>query len=126
MGADRVASLPMYDFPELRSAHAEFWSALAARLSSAGLPHVPPELTRNVDPREVWRDPVLLFAQGCEYPLANSFADRVRLVATPVYSAAGCEGARYRSAIVVRGSAESLADLRAGGVPSTSWIQIAG
>jgi ABC-type phosphate/phosphonate transport system substrate-binding protein len=102
----------MYDFPELRGAHDEFWGALAARLESAGLPHVPQNLTRNRGHVEVWRDPALLFAQGCEFPLAMSFADRVRLVATPMYSAAGCEGARYRSAIVVRDGIATLADLR--------------
>ena len=102
MGVDRVASLPMYDFPELRDAHDAFWRALAARLVAAGVRDVPPELTRDVGHADVWRDPSLLFAQGCEYPLAKSFADRVRLVATPMYSAAGCEGARYRSALVVR------------------------
>ena len=114
MGADGVASLPMYDFPELRAAHDTFWSAVAERLNSAGLRDVPRELTRDVGHIEVWRDPSLLFAQGCEYPLAKSFADRVRLVATPMYSAAGCEGARYRSAVVVRGvdGAATLADLR--------------
>ena len=123
MGADWVASLPMYDFPELRGAHDAFWGALAARLVSAGLPHVPRDLAHHVGLGEVWRDPPLLFAQGCEYPLATSFADHVRLVASPMYSAAGCEGARYRSAIVVRGgvvdgaadsgfAGAALADLR--------------
>jgi ABC-type phosphate/phosphonate transport system substrate-binding protein len=105
MGADWVASLPMYDFPELRGAHDVFWGALAARLESAGVPHVPRMLTRNVGLGEVWRDPSLLFAQGCEYPLAKAYADHVRLVASPMYSAPGCEGARCRSAIVVRGDA---------------------
>ena len=102
MAVDRVASLPMYDFPELRDAHNALWGALAARLVVAGMRDVPPELTHDVGHRDVWHDPSLLFAQGCEYPLAKSFADRVRLVATPMYSAAGCEGARYRSALVVR------------------------
>ena len=102
MGVDWVASLPMYDFPELQDAHDTFWGALAARLVAAGVRDVPPELTRGVGQGDVWRDPSLLFAQGCEYPLAKSYADRVRLVATPMYSAAGCEGARYRSALVVR------------------------
>jgi ABC-type phosphate/phosphonate transport system substrate-binding protein len=104
MGPDRVASLPMYDFPELRGAHDAFWAALGARLEAAGASNVPPWLTRNLPHGDVWRHPSLLFAQGCEYPLATSFADCVRLVATPIYSAAGCEGKRYRSAIVVRGA----------------------
>jgi ABC-type phosphate/phosphonate transport system substrate-binding protein len=104
MGPDRVASLPMYDFPELRGAHDAFWTALGARLEAAGASNVPPGLTRNLPHSDVWRHPSLLFAQGCEYPLATSFADCVRLVATPMYSAAGCEGKRYRSAIVVHGA----------------------
>ena len=103
MGPDRVASLPMYDFPELRGAHDAFWAALSARLEAAGVSNVPPALTRNLPHGDVWRHPSLLFAQGCQYPLATSFADHVRLVATPMYSAVGCEGARYCSAIVVRG-----------------------
>jgi ABC-type phosphate/phosphonate transport system substrate-binding protein len=104
MGPDRVASLPMYDFPELRDAHDAFWAALGARLEAAGVSNVPPGLTRNLPHGDVWRHPSLLFAQGCEYPLASSFSDCVRLVATPIYLAAGCEGNRYRSAIVVRGA----------------------
>jgi ABC-type phosphate/phosphonate transport system substrate-binding protein len=110
MGADWVASLPMYDFPELREAHDEFWGALAGRLRAAGLKRTPGALTRDVWPAEVWADPRMMFTQGCEFPLAKAFADRVRVVAHPVYSAPGCEGGRYRSAIVVR--RDSAADAR--------------
>lgn len=113
MGADRVASLPMYDFPELREAHDEFWGALAARLAAAGLKDVPRTLTRGGSLGEVWGDDRLLFAQGCEYPLAKGFGDRVRVVAHPVYSAAGCEGARYRSAIIVPSAARAVAGVTA-------------
>jgi ABC-type phosphate/phosphonate transport system substrate-binding protein len=103
----------MYDFPQLRDAHDAFWTALAGRLSAAGLRDVPPQLARDLGHKDVWRHPALLFAQGCEYPLAKSFADRVRLVAMPRYSVPGCEGGRYRSAIVVRGAeAGPLADFR--------------
>jgi ABC-type phosphate/phosphonate transport system substrate-binding protein len=112
MAVEWVASLPMYDFPELRDAHDAFWGAVAARLTAAGFANVPRELNRESGHVAVWRDPALLFAQGCEYPLAKSFADRVRLVATPMYAAAGCEGSRYRSAIVVRDGFTTLAQLR--------------
>jgi ABC-type phosphate/phosphonate transport system substrate-binding protein len=113
MGAERIAALPMYDFPQVRDAHDGFWTALAGRLTAAGVPDVPRELTRDLGHLDVWSHPALLFAQGCEYPLAKSFADRVRLVATPRYSAPGCEGASYRSAIVVRREETgSLADFR--------------
>jgi ABC-type phosphate/phosphonate transport system substrate-binding protein len=103
----------MYDFPQVRDAHDAFWTALAGRLTAAGLRDVPRELSRDLGHFDVWRHPALLFAQGCEYPLAKSFADQVRLVATPRYSAPGCEGASSRSAIVVRREETgSLADLR--------------
>ena len=109
MGADWVASLPMYDFPELRAAHDEFWGALAGRLGASGLKDVPRALTRGVSLGEVWGNDRLLFGQGCEYPLAKAFGDRVRVVAHPVYSAAGCDGARYRSAIIVRAASDDTA-----------------
>ena len=74
----------------------------AARLVAAGLPGVPRALTRGATLPEVWGSARLLFAQGCEYPLAKTLGERVRVVAHPVYSAAGCDGSRYRSAILVR------------------------
>jgi hypothetical protein len=35
------ASLPMYNFPEMRSANAQFWGALRGLLLEAGLGDVP-------------------------------------------------------------------------------------
>jgi ABC-type phosphate/phosphonate transport system substrate-binding protein len=113
---NRIAVLPMYDFPELHDAHDSLWTALSRRMIEAGVEQTPPQLTRHLDLLHAWGHPSLLFGQGCEYPLAESFADSVRLVATPRYRAPGCAGARYRSAIVVhvRNPARSLADLRYG------------
>lgn len=109
-----IAALPMYDFPGLRAAHDEFWAAVAARLRLNGVKDVPDRLTRGTNPRALWRHPSLLLAQACEYPISQSGSVPPVLVATPRYSAQGCEGARYRSAIVVRAeeSAESLAAFR--------------
>ena len=114
MTEERIAALPMYDFPYLTAAHDSLWGALAERLSAAGVAGVPPRLTRNLAVIDTWRHPRLLLGQACEYPLAKSHAAHVRLVATPCYAARGCDGARYRSAIVIQGDdpASSLADLR--------------
>jgi ABC-type phosphate/phosphonate transport system substrate-binding protein len=110
----RIAALPMYDFPALQDANDALWAALRAQLIEAGTFETPRRLTRHLAHFEVWTHPLLLFGQACEYPLADSLAGSVRLVATPRYTAPGCEGARYRSAIVVRrkDSAGSLRDLR--------------
>ena len=108
-----VAVLPMYDFLELRSATDALWTAIAVRLRDLGLS--PPDcLTRSTCLEDVWTDPCLLLGQTCGYPLVTALRGRVALLATPRYAAAGCEGTRYRSAIVVRGDARasSLADLR--------------
>lgn len=112
--SERIAAFPMYDYPELAAAHDALWLALAGRLVAAEIAVVPWKLTRSLGHFDLWRHPCLLLGQGCEYPLANSFAGAFRLVATPCYAAPGCEGAHYRSAIVVRADdpAEALVDLR--------------
>jgi ABC-type phosphate/phosphonate transport system substrate-binding protein len=110
----RVAAFPMYDFPELETAHDELWSAIRGYLTDAGVAETPGQLTRRTDHAGIWTHPGLLLGQCCEYPLAKFFANQVRLVATPRYAVPGCDGATYRSAIVVREDdpAETLADLR--------------
>jgi ABC-type phosphate/phosphonate transport system substrate-binding protein len=114
MSTERIAVLPMYDFPDVADAHDLWWRAIAARLRAAGVCDVPDALCRDVCPEESWSDPRLLLGQACEYPLAMGHGAFVHVVATPCYGAPGCDGARYRSAIVVRAAdpARSAADLR--------------
>lgn len=109
-----IAALPMYDFPELRPAHDALWAAIADRLSAAGVRDVPTRLTRELEHRETWRHPKLLFGQACEYPLAKSFGEHLAIVATPRYAAPGCSGLLYKSAVIVRADdpASSLAEMR--------------
>jgi ABC-type phosphate/phosphonate transport system substrate-binding protein len=109
----RLAALPMYDFAELQTAHDALWNALGHALIERGIPDVPLQLTRDLPHRDVWRHPSLLFSQACEYPIASSFRDVLTLVATPCYSAPGCEGALYRSAIIIRANdaVDTLAEL---------------
>jgi ABC-type phosphate/phosphonate transport system substrate-binding protein len=104
----------MYDFPPLHAVTDAFWSAVAARLRAAGIDDVPSSLTRDMGHVDTWRDSRLLLGQACQYPLAKSWHEAVRLVAIPAYAAPGCEGSRYRSAIIVRAfdPARRLEDLR--------------
>jgi ABC-type phosphate/phosphonate transport system substrate-binding protein len=104
----------MYDFAPLHAATDDYWSAIAARLHAAGIADVPWALTRDMSHVDTWRDPRLLFGQACQYPLACAWHASVRLVAIPAYAAPGCEGSRYRSAIIVRveDPALRLEDLR--------------
>ncbi len=104
----------MYDLPELQAANDALWAAIAERLVAQGVEGVPDRLTRDIPLEAVWTDPGLLLGQTCGYPLVASLGQRVRVVATPRYTAPGCDGALYRSALIVRASdpAIGLADLR--------------
>lgn len=97
-----IAALPMYDLPELRAATDAFWRGLRDHLAAAGVTNIPQELTRPQDFYAHWRDPDLLFSQTCGYPLTHELKGKVRYLATPGYDAPGCDGATYRSFIIVR------------------------
>jgi ABC-type phosphate/phosphonate transport system substrate-binding protein len=98
----RIASLTMYDLPELRAETDAWWSALARAFRREGIDAVPDGLDRATDRHAAWLSTGLLIAQTCGYPLTHALAGRVRLVASPRYGAPGCEGFNYSSAIVVR------------------------
>ncbi|MBE7213032.1 MAG: PhnD/SsuA/transferrin family substrate-binding protein, partial [Gluconacetobacter diazotrophicus] len=107
-------SLAMYDLPGLRPQVRTLWLGIARHLRSNGI-EAPGEPDWPADLASHWRDPALLLAQSCGYPLLG-LPRRVRVVATPEYAAPGCEGASYRSALVVRAdrTAAALATLRGG------------
>jgi ABC-type phosphate/phosphonate transport system substrate-binding protein len=100
-GHPPVASLPMYDWPELRWAHDRLWAAAAERLNARGIA-APGGLDWDRPAEEVWSDPGLLLSQTCGWPYATRLNAHLRLVGTPVYSVEGCEGPLYSSFIVTR------------------------
>lgn len=109
-----ISALPMYDLPWLRQANDAFWALIAERLRAGGVPGVPSALQRGGNLVATWTSPSLLLGQTCGYPLVTRLNEAVRLVATPHYSAAECDGPYHRSAILVRrdDSVRSLDDLR--------------
>jgi ABC-type phosphate/phosphonate transport system substrate-binding protein len=108
-----IASLNMYDLPELRPATDAWWRGVARALRGAGIEDVPATLTRDAD-YDPLRCPDLLLAQTCGYPLTHELAGAVELIATPAYSANGCIGADYCSLVVIAddNTAGALDDLR--------------
>ena len=112
--AERLAALPMYDLPELARANDELWAGIGERLRAGGMADAPVRLTRTLPLDTVWTASDLLLAQACGYPLMTSLRGRVKLVATPRYTAPGCDGPFRRSVVVVRTQdrAGSLGDLR--------------
>jgi ABC-type phosphate/phosphonate transport system substrate-binding protein len=110
----KIASLPMYDLPELAAATDAWWQAIARAMSREGIADKPNALTRGDDYMGPWDKPDLLFSQACGYPFTHDFRNSLRYLATPVYLADGCDGASYRSFVIVRSGdpAQSLEDLR--------------
>ena len=94
-----LASLPMYDLPEVRDATDAFWAAMAKASGVEG------GLTRDTDYTSAWRNPDLFFSQTCGYPFTHEFAGVLKYVATPHYDADGCEGPFYRSIVFAREAA---------------------
>ena len=100
-----IASLPMYDWPEVRAATDAWWQGIARHLA------VDTQLTRQPDYFAQWRRPDLLFSQTCGYPFTHAFAGKLTLVATPHYAVDGCDGPNYQSIVFARARAP-LEDFR--------------
>ena len=92
----------MYDIPEIREATDSWWAGLAAAFRAEGLSDVPDTLNRIDDVASLWGARDMLFSQTCGYPLTHAWAGRLQVIGTPCYDAPGCEGASYRSLILVR------------------------
>ncbi|WP_366556529.1 phosphate/phosphite/phosphonate ABC transporter substrate-binding protein [Aquibaculum sediminis] len=119
----RSGGLPMYDLPELVAQTDAWWLGLVRHLEAAGLRGLPERPCRPDAPEELWLAQDLAVTQTCGYPLTNALAGRVRYVATPCYDAPGCEGAWYRSAILVCADARitGLADLKGHRAALNDW-----
>ncbi len=91
-----LASLPMYDWPELRLFTDELWAGLAHYAGLEGALH------RGEPHDAIWHDGALLLSQTCGYPFTHEFRDLLKYVATPHYDCEGCEGAHYSSVIFAR------------------------
>ncbi len=110
-GREPLASLPMYDLPQIGAANDALWAAIAVSLRAQGV-EAPEKLARDCDLTAHWRDPRLLFSQTCGYPYVKELREEVALIATPEYTFAGCEGPWYRS-FVVCGARDPRRDLEA-------------
>lgn len=108
-----IASLPMYDWPEVRQATDAWWAGLARHLQAEGF-DAPDRLTRTPSPYTQWRRPDLIVSQTCGYPLMHEFKGLLEVIATPVYDVEGCRGPLYTSVIVVGagGGVSRLEDLK--------------
>lgn len=103
-----IAALPMYN---VTPQHAALWRALLrdtlAAFARAGGTHDATIVDEpGHDLMALWHRDDLLLSQTCGYPYRmRGLADAVHVIATPMFDAEGCDGPRYRSAIVVSATA---------------------
>lgn len=100
-----IASLPMYDWPELTSSTNALWEKIAERLRERGVT-APEHLTRTDDDEAHWLAADLLLGQTCGYPFSTELKGKVAYLVTPEYAVEGCEGATYSSAIIAHVSSD--------------------
>jgi len=103
----------MYDWPELKQAHDNFWHKLASQLRSNGI-NAPQTLSRNTHDESYWLAPNLLLGQTCGYPLSTVLRGKVTYLATPAYNVQGCNGPYYSSAIIAQKDSTLTFDNMAG------------
>lgn len=107
-------SLPMYDLPGLQATWDDWWRGMCRTMARSGVTGLEAGLTRYAGLMDHWRDPSMRLSQTCGYPYKLGLERDWRLVATPVYDVARCDGPRYRNIVLVRcdDEAQDLADLR--------------
>lgn len=108
-----LASLPMYDWPQLRGSHDALWSAIHAALGGRGIES--PEMLTDARPGVAfWTHPQLVFSQTCGLPFRTHLHNRVQLVGTPDFGVETCAPGFYCSYLVTRrdDGRNDLADYR--------------
>jgi ABC-type phosphate/phosphonate transport system substrate-binding protein len=98
----RIASLPMYNLPEMSRANAAFWMAVQQRLAARGLSVADVAFDDSRQPVPDGIGPDVFFTQICGYPLFTCFRDQGRLLGTPCYTMPGCDGPSHSAYFMVR------------------------
>lgn len=96
-----IASLPMYDVPELRAETDALWAAIRDAIRARGI-EAPDALTRGPDETALWRDSALVLSQTCGMPWRLGLHTDATLIGTPDYDVEGCPPGYYRSAVITR------------------------
>lgn len=107
-----IASLPMYDRPELHDAFDRLWTAVRTELGEG-----PECLVRGGDVWADWQSPDLLLSQTCGLPYRAKLHEKVSLVGTPDHGLEHANSGFYCSVFIARRdddrqSPEDFADAR--------------
>ena len=96
-----IASLAMYDWPQVRAEHDRLWSLIREALADDGVA-APEALTRDGSLWEIWESPALILGQTCGMPYRTRLHGQVELVGTPDYALPGAAPGQYYSELIAR------------------------
>ena len=96
-----IASLPMYDLPEIRWATDEFGIGILSHFKRQGIRSVPDRLIHDIPVNQLWSDKRMIFSQCCGYDVVYGYKNRLRVIATPRFKSPECRGHDYVSFIIV-------------------------
>lgn len=106
-----IASLPMYDWPEIQAETDLLWESLRDHLTDEGV-DAPATLTRGEDPWAHWLNPSLTLSQTCGLPYSAKLADKTALLGAPDFDLSDCPKGTYRSVIIARAKGAEVMDLQ--------------
>ncbi len=106
-----IASLPMYDWPEVQAETDTLWDSLRDHLADIGV-DAPLALTRDEDPWAHWLDPSLALSQTCGLPFSAKLAGHAVLLGAPDYDLPDCPKGTYRSVVIARSEGAEVMDLK--------------
>lgn len=104
MSKSWVATLPMYNVTAALQAHwRDFLREVVSRASESSFDNSRVDLLEGPLDNlvDLWKRPDLLLSQTCGYPLMSVLPKNIHVVATPIFDANGCDGARYSSVLIV-------------------------
>jgi hypothetical protein len=96
-----IASLAMYDWPQVAAEHDRLWSLIRAALADEGI-DAPAGLTRNGSLWDIWESPDLILGQTCGMPFRTRLHGKVTLVGTLDYALPGAPAGYYYSELITR------------------------
>ncbi len=96
-----IASLPMYNIPEIRKASSSLWSGIAKYLRLEGVENVPDQLAFHQTLHDLWSNPNLIFSQCCGYDVVSRFENTLTPLVVPHFDVDACADGEYSSFVVV-------------------------
>ena len=100
-----IASLPMYDFPEVRYSMDALWRRMVRHFKSEGVKNVPQQLVHDRHLHELWSDENFVF-QSVLWDIIYRYRDHIQVLGTPWFDAPGCCNGHYASIVVVAESSD--------------------